>query len=115
VYELLGISLVLAALLTINTFASLLTAAIWGFLRRPLRNCSARTRAEILFALRICPPVLALISVALFLVPSYVGYEPHSSGEIVSKKLGTLAIVSAAGVPSFLLTISPLECGSYPT
>jgi len=98
VYELLGISLVLATLLTINTFASLLAAAIWGFLRRALRNCSARTRAEILFALRICPPVLALIWVALFLVPSYVGYEPHSSGEIVSKKLGTLAIVSAAGV-----------------
>jgi len=98
VYELLGISLVLAALLTINTFASLVTTACWRLLKGTVRNCSARTRAEILFALRIGPPVLALISVALFLVPSYLGYEPYSTGEVVSKKLGALAIVSAAGV-----------------
>jgi len=98
VYELLGISLVLATLLTINTFASLVTVAGWRLLQGTVRTFSARTRAEILFALRIGPPLLALISVALFLVPSYLGYEPHSTGEVVSKKLGALAIISAAGV-----------------
>ena len=97
-YELLGISLVLATLLTINTFASLVTVAGWRLLQGTVRTFSARTRAEILFALRIGPPLLALISVALFLVPSYLGYEPHSTGEVVSKKLGALAIISAAGV-----------------
>jgi len=98
VYELLGICLVLAALLTINALASLLAAGCWRVLERPLRNCPARTRAEILFALRVSPPALALISVGLFLVPSYVGYEPYSTSEVVSKKLAMLAMISAVGV-----------------
>ena len=97
-YELLGISLVLAALLTINALASVAAAACWRFIERPLQICSARTRAEILFAMRVGPPAVALISVALFLVPSYVVYEPYSSGEVVSKKLATPAILSAIGV-----------------
>jgi len=97
-YELLGITLVLASLLAINAIASLATAACSSLLRRPLQNRSARTRAEILFAWRIGPAVLALISVSLFLVPSYIGYEPYSTSEIVSKKLAALAILSAIGV-----------------
>lgn len=96
-YELLAICLVLAALLTINALASLAAAACWWFFEPALRNCSARTRAEILFALRISPPAMALISVGLLLVPSYVGYEPYSTSEVVSKKLAALAFVSAAG------------------
>lgn len=96
-YELLGISLVLASLLTINALASVAAAACWRFLERPLQTRSARTSAEILFAMRVGPPALALISVALFLVPSYVAYEPYET-EIVSKKLAALAILSAIGV-----------------
>ncbi|HSP62932.1 MAG TPA: M48 family metalloprotease [Pyrinomonadaceae bacterium] len=34
----------------------------------------------------------------LFLIPSYVGYEPYSTSEVVSTKLAVLAIVSAGGV-----------------
>jgi Zn-dependent protease with chaperone function len=98
VYELLGISLALAALLTINALASLATAACWRLLERPLRKRSARTRAEILFAMRVSPPALALIAVGLFLIPAYVGYEPYSTNEVVGAKLAVLAIVSAAGV-----------------
>lgn len=97
-YELLGISLVLASLLTINALASIASAACWRFIERPLQSCSARTQAEILFAMRVGPPALAFISVALFLIPSYVVYEPYVSGEVVSKKLATLAILSAIGV-----------------
>lgn len=97
-YELLGISLVLASLLTINALASLAAATCWRFLERPLQSCSAGTRAEILFAMRVGPPALAFISIALFLVPSYVVYEPFASGEVVSKKLASLALLSAIGV-----------------
>jgi beta-lactamase regulating signal transducer with metallopeptidase domain len=97
-YELLGISLVLASLLTINALASVAAAACWRVIEGPLQIRSARTRAEILFAMRVGPPALALISVALFLVPSYVVYEPYASGEVVSKKLAALAILSALGV-----------------
>jgi Zn-dependent protease with chaperone function len=98
VYELLGISLVLASLLSINALASLAIAGCTLLLRRPLQARSARTRAQILFALRVSPAGLALLSVALLLVPSYVGYEPYGTSEVVSKKLAALAILSAVGV-----------------
>jgi len=98
VYELLGICLVLAALLTINAIASTVAAACSPLLRRALQGRSARTRAEILFGLRFGPTALALFSVTLFLVPSYLGYEPYKTSEIVSKKLAALAVLSAIGV-----------------
>jgi Zn-dependent protease with chaperone function len=97
-YELLGICLVLAALLTINAFVSLAAAVAWRLLERSTRNFSARTRAEILFLMRTSPPALAIIAVAAFLVPSFLTYEPLSTTEVVSKKLAALAIVSAGGV-----------------
>jgi len=96
-YELLGICLVLASLLTINALASVAAAACWRFIERPLQTRSARTRAEFLFAMRVGPPALAFISVALFLVPSYVVYEPYATVEVVSKKLATLTILSVMG------------------
>lgn len=97
-YELLGISLALAALLTINAVASLAVAGLWRLIERPMRRCSAHTRAEGLFAMRVGPPALAVISVAAFLAPSYLIYEPSSTNESVSKKLCALAIISAIGV-----------------
>lgn len=97
-YELLGISLVLAALLTINAVASLAAAGLWSLIERPMRRCSARARAEVLFAMRVVPPTFAVISVAALLIPSYIVYEPYSTNEFVSKKLGALAMVSAVGV-----------------
>jgi Zn-dependent protease with chaperone function len=97
-YELLGICLVLAALLTINALASLTAATGWRLLARPMSGYSARTRANLLFLLRISPPALAIIGVAAFLVPSFLTYEPYSTTEVVSKKLAALAIVSAVGV-----------------
>jgi Zn-dependent protease with chaperone function len=97
-YTFLGITLVLALLLTINATATLVSAG-FGRLCRPLfRKCSARTRAEILFVMRIGPPVLAIVAIAAFLVPSYLTYEPHATDESVSWKLGGLAALSAIGV-----------------
>src|SRR5260370_35818774 len=51
-----------------------------------------------LFAIRISAPALAVISVVAFLVRSFLVYEPHATTEVVSKKLGVLAVVSAGGV-----------------
>jgi len=97
-YELLGISLVLAALFAINAGASALATGLWGLLARPLQRCAASTRAEILFAMRVGPPAVALITVAAFLIPSYLAYEPYRSGELVGNKLSALALLSAIGV-----------------
>jgi len=97
-YELLGISLVLTALLTINAGASAAAAALWRLLERPLQRCAANTRAEILFFMRAGPPAIAIVIVAVFLIPSYLAYEPYRSGEFISNKLGALALLSAVGV-----------------
>jgi len=97
-YTFLGITLVLALLLTINATATMLAAGFGRLFRPLLRKCSARTRAEILFVMRIGPPVLAIIAVVVFMIPSYLAYEPHATGESVSWKLGLLAALSAIGV-----------------
>lgn len=97
-YELLGICLVFAALLTINALASVISAAGWRLLEPLTQHWSSRSRADMLFAVRISPPVLAITIVALFLIPSYVGYEPHATSEVVSMKLAALAFISGAGV-----------------
>src|SRR5688500_14170474 len=97
-YEFLGITLVLALLLTINATATLVTVGFSRISKRLLAKCSARTRAEILFVMRIGPPVIAIVAIAAFMIPSYLTYEPHASGEVVSWKLGTLATLSAVGV-----------------
>src|SRR6266852_9216742 len=97
-YKSLGISLALATLLTINAVASLAAAGLWRLIERPMRRCSARARAEVLFAMRVGPPALAVLSVAALLIPSYLVYEPYSTNEFVSKKLSALALVCAIGL-----------------
>jgi len=97
-YEFLGITLVLAMLLTVNAVATAAATGLWHLFRRPLVQCSARTRAELLFVMRIGPPTIAVIWIVAFIIPSYLVYEPHSTDEFVSFKLGTLAAISAFGV-----------------
>jgi Zn-dependent protease with chaperone function len=97
-YELLGITLVLALLLTINATATLLSAGVARACKRVLWQCSARTRAEILFVMRIGPPVVAVVAIAAFMIPSYLKYEPYATKETVGWKLGALAAISAVGV-----------------
>lgn len=97
-YELLGTTLVLAMLLTVNAVATLLATGSARLLKKPLQRCSARTRAEILFVMRVGPPGLAVIWIATFIIPSYIAYEPLKTNESVSFKLGLLALLSAVGV-----------------
>jgi Zn-dependent protease with chaperone function len=97
-YAFLGITLVLALLLTINATATMMAAGFGRLCKPLLRRCSARTRAEILFVMRIGPPVIAIVAIAAFMIPSYLIYEPHTTNEFVSWKLGALAMLSAIGV-----------------
>jgi len=97
-YAFLGTTLVLALLLTINATATMAAAGCGRLSKRVLRKCSARTRAEILFVMRIAPPVIAIVALVAFMIPSYLIYEPHKTEEFVSWKLGTLAALSAIGV-----------------
>ena len=97
-YTFLGITLVLALLLTINATATMIAAGVGRLCKPLLRKCSARTTAEILFVMRIGPPVIAIVSIGAFMIPSYLIYEPHATDEVVSWKLGLLATLSAIGV-----------------
>jgi Zn-dependent protease with chaperone function len=102
-YELLGITLVLALLLTINATATLVAAGTARACKRLLWRCSARTRAEILFVMRIGPPVIAIVAIGTFLIPSYLKHEPPATNETVTLKLGVLAAISAIGVALAIL------------
>ena len=86
-YTFLGITLVLALLLTINATATMMAAGFGRLCNPLLRKCSARTRAEILFVMRIAPPVLAIIAIAAFMIPSYLVYEPHATAAASSSVL----------------------------
>jgi Zn-dependent protease with chaperone function len=97
-YALLGICLAFAAFLAVNAVSSLATSFAARLLHPLTRRWTAQARAEVLFALRIAPPALALIFVSLFLLPAYVGYEPRATAENVSLKLAAFALLSAFGI-----------------
>ena len=73
-YELLGISLALTGLLTLNAFASLLTAALWRVLQKRAQTWPAVTRSELLFALRVFPGAVAVICVVALFMPAYIAH-----------------------------------------
>ena len=97
-FELLGLSLLLAALLTFNSVATLIIAGLWRLAGRATENWTAAARARLLFSLRILPAVLAFLTVSLLFVPAYLEHEPRHAAETVSFKLGLLAIFSATGI-----------------
>lgn len=97
-YKLLGICLALASLFALNAFTSALLSLAWRTLEPFTRRWSARTRAEILFTLRITAPLTSIALVGLLLVPAYIGYEPQGTAEVVSKKLAALAVLSLLGL-----------------
>jgi Zn-dependent protease with chaperone function len=97
-FELLGVALLLAALLTFNSLASLAMAGLWRVAGRATSSWTAVSRARLLFSLRTLPALLAFLSVALLFIPAYVAYEPRHTAETVSFKLGLLAFLSATGI-----------------
>src|SRR5262245_36776434 len=97
-YELLGLSLALAALLTLNALVSLLCALVWRMAHWRLQTWPASAQARLLFALRVFPGLIALFCVAALLLPAYVALEPRHETEDVSLKLGMLAALSAVGL-----------------
>ena len=109
-YYLLGVSVALAVLLGINALGSLLAVSLWRGLERPARRWSAAARARVIFVLRTFPAVVALISVALLLIPSYLIHEPRATAEVVSLKLAIIALFSITGIA---LALRPLLVESH--
>ena len=87
-----------ALLLVLNLLISSAATVLWRILAPNTGNWTARRRAQTIFALRIFPFASALIFVVAILLPAYLLFEPHTSGEVVSLKLGLIAIASSIGV-----------------
>jgi Zn-dependent protease with chaperone function len=98
VFYLFVVCLSLSALLTINALASLGVEALWRAIRRFMRPWPARTRAQIIFTLRVFPLASALTVVAALILPSYLTYEPWPPDEVVTAKLAALTLISAVGI-----------------
>ncbi|MCI0337285.1 MAG: M56 family metallopeptidase [Acidobacteria bacterium] len=97
-FELLGISLALAAFLIIDAVASLITTVIWHAIEERVQHWSAAARSQLILTLRISPAIMAMTFVIAFLLPAYLIYEPRLTAEKVSFKLAVIAIISAAGL-----------------
>lgn len=97
-YELLGICLALAALLTFNALASVITAMLWRSVRRLAYRWQASTRAKVLFGLRVFPLSSAIVYVLMLLIPAYIAHEPRTTSEIVSPQLAVIAILSVVAL-----------------
>ena len=95
----LGISIVLAALLLLNSFTSMFASVTWSiFGPSASKRLSAATCSGIIFMLRTFPIGLGIICVSMLLIPAYIEHEPRSGHEPVSLKLAIIACASALGL-----------------
>ncbi|MEK6282100.1 MAG: M56 family metallopeptidase [Acidobacteriota bacterium] len=97
-YFLLGLSIVLAAMLMVNSIASLGATLLWRVLEKYARGWSAASRATLLSTLRILPVTAGVASVGLLFAPAYLMHEPRTDHEDVSAKMAILALFSAIGI-----------------
>lgn len=97
-YFLLGLSVLLAAMLVVNSLASLLVTLLWKVLSAGARRWPAANRASMLCALRILPVSIGVASVGLLFGPAYLTHEPRTDHEDVGAKLAMVAFMSAVGI-----------------
>ncbi|MGH9880380.1 MAG: M56 family metallopeptidase [Pyrinomonadaceae bacterium] len=97
-YFVLGLSIVLAVMLVLNSIASLIASLIWRLFEKRISGWSAANCSQTLFLLRIVPAVLGLICVLFLFAPAYLRHEPRNDHEDVSLKLALVAAFSALGI-----------------
>ena len=86
-YFWLGLSLSLAALLTLNALASLAAAALWRLLAERSLEWRAQDRSRAIFALRVAPIAGATLFVALLLLALWLPVTLHCDLEIAGSAL----------------------------
>ncbi len=97
-FVLLGICILLAALLALNSVTSLCAEALWRVARGFTHQWPAAPRARILFLLRALPAAVSVCCVLFVVAPAYLEMEPRSTTESVSLKLAIIALASAVGI-----------------
>lgn len=97
-FELLGITLFLAGLLTLNSLAAILMDALCRLTLPERRTWSSQLQARVLFIARVLPTTISISFIVLLLAPAFIKHEPRHNTEEISVKLVVLACLSAAGI-----------------
>ena len=97
-YFLLGLSITLAAMLVVNSLASLLLSLLWKAMRKGALRWPAANRASMLYALRVLPVAAGLFCVVMLFAPAYLAHEPRAGHEDVSANLAIVSLFSALGI-----------------
>ncbi|HKO97776.1 MAG TPA: M56 family metallopeptidase [Pyrinomonadaceae bacterium] len=97
-YLVLGLCILLAAMLLINSIASFAISIVWRGMSKLARGWSPATRASVITTIRVVPVVMGLATVALLFAPAYLTYEPRNDHEDISLKLALVAAFSAVGI-----------------
>ena len=93
----LAIVLCFAVLFIVLAGALLISApGLWVSTR--LKSLAPMAKANLLFVLRVLPLFLALLTTVGFVLPSFVRFEPRSSGEMISLRLLVLAALGGASL-----------------
>lgn len=91
----LAITLCLAVLFLALAGSSLLFLPAMVFARRIVRLSPSQNGANVLFAARLLPPVLAVVITLGLALPAFLEFEPHSTHEGIGLRLDALALTGA--------------------
>ena len=94
----LGLCIVLAAMLLLNSIATVAAHLLWRMFGRRITRWSPAKAAHTLFLLRTIPTAFGIGCVLFLLAPAYITHEPRAGHEEVSLKLALVAIFSALGI-----------------
>jgi Zn-dependent protease with chaperone function len=94
-FYLLAAALCLSVWFLVLLGASAVSQVAYRLGRPWLEFCTPRSRASFLFALRFWPVFLSGVVVLGFALPSFIKFEPHSTGEAVGLKLPALTLAGA--------------------
>ena len=97
-FFLLGICILLAVMLALNSVASFAASLLWKVLEPRARTWSAASQASVLCLLRTLPVVGGVAIVGLLFAPAYLTHEPRDSHEEITLNLAIVAFFSALGV-----------------
>ena len=108
-----GLAVSLAFYLALYTALSLLVVSGWELARNGSRNFVAKRLADLLFALRVLPVIVASVFTLAFVIPSFLELEPRASVELIGKlplalgSLGLLLLAAGAGnaIAGYLKTL----------
>jgi Zn-dependent protease with chaperone function len=97
-FFLLGISVILAVMLVLNTSAALVAGLVWRLARKRISSWSPARSALALFLLRTLPVAIGAASVVLLFAPAFWIHEPRQGFESISFNLGLMAAISLFGI-----------------